>query len=149
MRILQIEVILTPKQCSKNKSGRKPKDKKCKDRHHNDEQQHNIESHQARLVWNQVFPQGMKILTSVKKEEDTIRNICKENDNSTNASNSHTKAAKRKQKTGRSSNIDITMMSSNESIKNCQRRLSLQNQTNHCRIPWESQPKNQSNTEAM
>jgi hypothetical protein len=38
MTILQIRVILTPKQHSKSKSGRKMKDKKkLKHRHHNDE----------------------------------------------------------------------------------------------------------------
>jgi hypothetical protein len=101
MTILQIKVILTPKQQSKNKSGCKPKDKKkCKHRHCNDEQWDNVESCQARLVWTQVFPQGMKIPTSVKKD-DTIQNMCNENDNSTNASNYHTKAAKQKEKTGR------------------------------------------------
>jgi hypothetical protein len=39
MTILQMQVILTPKQHRKNKSGRKTKDKKkLKHRHHNDEQ---------------------------------------------------------------------------------------------------------------
>jgi hypothetical protein len=39
MTILQIGVIVTPNQHSKNKRGRKTKNKKLKYRHHNDEQQ--------------------------------------------------------------------------------------------------------------
>jgi hypothetical protein len=95
MTILQVEGILTPKQRSKNKSGHKTKTRQSANIDiAKMSSGNNVESCQAKLVWTQVFPKGMKIPTSTKRD-DAIQSIGKD-DNSTNKSDSQTKATKQK-----------------------------------------------------
>ncbi len=121
--------------------------------HWQQETVHSIQRKEKHIVWTEVYTKGMMIPTSKKKCCNT-KQMQREGrfykyEWFSHQSNIAKARVVAKWKTRRSSNIDITMMSSNENEKHRQRRLSLPNQTNHCWIPWESQPKNQSRAKAM
>jgi hypothetical protein len=52
---------------------------------------HSIQRKEKNIVWTKVYTRGMMIPTSTKKDV-AIRNICHENDDSTNRSDCHTKS---------------------------------------------------------
>jgi hypothetical protein len=64
--------------------------------HWQQEAVHFIQRKEKHIVWTEVCTKGMMIPTSMKKDV-AIRNVCHENDDSTDASDSHTKATYQKQ----------------------------------------------------
>jgi hypothetical protein len=54
-----------------------------------------MERKKENTVWTEVFPKGVRIPTSMKKDA-AIRNVCNKNDGSTNRSDSHTKTTTQK-----------------------------------------------------